>query len=512
RFRPHDRGDGVPTVRRRVRVEQNATARVTLAVPLLRGRNSGRLDVLIDGGPVEGLRQDLNLAAPAEGELPQPSLLVISPGAVETAGFEAAALAEVRSWGDPSYPPGHFLAGQANPGEVRRAVVDPSLLPASWIDYTAVDLVAVRLDTLAALRPDERAALFDWVAAGGRLIVHAVGPAPGESEELRRLLGPRGTAGDASWRPAQAAGRQPLPLDIPTFDGAGIPNEGNPLTSGMLPPELGQIVDQFGGGFDPAGALAVRNSLPTWPAEPVPFALRRFGFGHVAAVSGDIGTASGADWAWLLRELGGPTVVWPVRHGITSGDGDLEFINLPIPGVRGVPTAAFLTLITLFTLAIGPVNYFLLWRKARLSRLVVTVPALAAATSVLLFAYAAVAHGFGTKGRVRSVTLLDPATNTATSVSRLSLFSGLAPSGGLRFSKQTAVYPLYPFEEGFVDGEVDWTETQALTAGWLKTRTRTQFVTLNRRDERGRLTVTPTAGGLRVVNGFAVPLTHLVVT
>ena len=68
------------------------------------------------------------------------------------------------------------------------------------------------------------------------------------------------------------------------------------------------------------------------------------------------------------------------------------------------------------------------------------------------------------------------------------------------------------YGEEFEDGEVDWSEAQGLAAGWLKTRTRTQFVTLERRDERGRLTVTPSAGGLRVVNGFSVPLLHLVVT
>ncbi|MGC1275875.1 MAG: hypothetical protein WBC44_19390, partial [Planctomycetaceae bacterium] len=516
RFLPHERGRGVPTVRRRVRVEQNATARLTLAVPLVGGRTSGRFDVLIDDAPVSSLRRDMTLSSPVEDGFPRPSLLIISADEVSVGGFETAVAAEARVSSD-AYPMGHYMAGRMGYGELRFAFVDPGMLPASWIDYTAVDVVAVRFDTLAARRPDERTALLDWVATGGRLIVDQTGAAPDASDRLTALLS-GATAFESSdgWQPANVAERRPLVLETDHAYEAGdasmIPNEGNPLSIArdVLPPEIGQAIETMERALDerPSGPVV----QPTWPAEPAPFFVRRVGFGRIAVVPGDVFAASGADWSWLLRELGGPAITWPVRYGMASGRGDMEFINQPIPGVRGVPTAAFLTLITLFALVIGPVNYFVLWRRNQLSRLVVTVPALAAVTSVLLFGYAAVAHGFTTKGRVRSVTLLDPATNTATSISRIALFAGMAPSSGLRFSNETAVFPLYPFQEGFVDGEVDWTDTQALTGGWLKTRTRTQFVTVTRRDERGRLTVTPVAGGLRAVNGFEVPLTHLVVT
>lgn len=507
RFEPHDRGEGVPTVRRRVRVEQNATARVTLSVPLV-GGNSGRLEFLVAGTPVEGLRRDLSLMPRDGGGGPVPSLLVISPDAVDAGGFEQAAFMASQEWNAGSIPSSHVLSAGAIVGDVRHAVVGPSLLPASWVDYTAVDLVAIRLDTLASLRPDERAALLDWAAAGGRLIVHRAGPTPTEAEELARLLGK--PAGPEVWRPADPAARQALPAVLPTAGGM-VPNEGNPLP---LPLPAGNPFEPMLREFLNAQGMAERPDLsgPRWPATPSAFAVRRLGFGHVAAVSEDVFTGSGADWAWLLRSLHGPATAWPIRHGLSSGAGDIEFINQPIPGVRGVPALAFLTLITLFAIAIGPANYFLLWRKKRLSRLVLTVPAVAAVTSVLLFGYAAVAHGFGTKGRVRSVTLVDPATNRATSVSRIAVFSGLAPSRGLVFSKDTAVFPLLPYGEEFSDGEVDWTEAQGLTAGWLKTRTRTQFVTITRRGERGRLTVTPVSGGLRVVNGFSAAFRYLVVT
>lgn len=527
RFEPHDRGEGVPTVRRRVRVEQNATARVTLSVPLV-GGGSGRLEFLVGDTPIEGLRRDLSLMPPDSGGVPAPSLLVISPDAVDTGGFEQAAFAASQEWNVTAVPSSHALGTPTGAGDVRQAVVGPSLLPASWVDYTAVDLVAVRLETLAALRPDERAALLDWAAAGGRLIVHRVGAAPAESEELRRLLGK--PAEPKAWQPADPSARQPLPMIFRS--GADmVPNEGNPLPLGgnLLPLSLPtgsapslplppgnplEAIEQQLGQFlrtQPA-PQGLGLSASGWPVAPAPFVVRRIGFGHVVAVSEDVFTGSGTDWAWLLRSVHGPATAWPIRNGLSSGRGDIQFIDLPIPGVRGVPAIAFLTLITLFAIAIGPANYFLLWRKKRLSRLVLTVPAIAAVTSILLFGYAAVAHGFGTKGRVRSVTLIDSATNRATSISRIALFSGRAPSRGLVFARETAVFPLLPYGEEFSDGEVDWTEAQGLAAGWLKSRTRTQFVTLTCHDERGRLTVTPAAGGLRVVNGFSKPFRYLVVT
>jgi len=511
RFEPHDTGEGVPTVRRRVRIEQNATARLTLSVPLV-GGNSGRFRILIAGAEVEGLRRDLSLMPRDGGGVPIPSLLAISPEGVDFGGYQHAVLAASQEWGTGAVPSSHVLGGPAI-GETRYATVSPALLPASWVDYSAVDLIAIRLDTLADLRSDERTALIDWAAAGGRLVVHRVGPAPADSEELDRLID--GSKGEG-WEPADPVDRRLLEMVFAL--GGGTPNEGDPTPLPVPLPfptggPLDSLQEQFGqlmrSGGEPRqfGVTGHR-----WPASPAAFAVRRIGFGQVASVSEDVFTGSGADWAWLLRTLHGPAAAWPVRTGISSGVGDIEFINLPIRGVRGVPVFAFLSLITLFAFAIGPVNYFLLWRKKRLARLVLTVPAVAAATSVLLFGYAAVAHGFGSKGRVRSVTLIDPETNAATSLSRVAVFSGLAPSQGLVFSNRTAVYPLLPYGEEFSDGEVDWSEAQGLAAGWLKTRTRTQFVTLARRDERGRLTVTPVAGGLKVVNGFSVPFQHLVVT
>jgi hypothetical protein len=94
---------------------------------------------------------------------------------------------------------------------------------------------------------------------------------------------------------------------------------------------------------------------------------------------------------------------------------------------------------------------------------------------------------------------LDQRTNTAVSLSRISLFAGMAPSEGLKFSPETAVYPMWaPLQFGrqsqfgqsqFESGRVVWGEQQELVDGWLRSRTRTQFATVQHRTERGRLEV-----------------------
>jgi hypothetical protein len=129
-----------------------------------------------------------------------------------------------------------------------------------------------------------------------------------------------------------------------------------------------------------------------------------------------------------------------------------------------------------------------------------------------LFGYSAAAHGFGVKSRVRSFTYLDQGTNAAVSMSRIALFAGLAPSGGLRFSPEAAVFPLRG-NEAHSASRVDWTETQAFQSGWLPSRTRTQFLTLAHRTERGRLQVEPMGDGrLKVSNGLEWDVESLLVS
>ncbi len=145
--------------------------------------------------------------------------------------------------------------------------------------------------------------------------------------------------------------------------------------------------------------------------------------------------------------------------------GTQEFFNFMNPGIRGVPVYGFMVLITAFAVLIGPVNYFYLRRRRLLWLLLVTVPATALVTSVLLVGYSVAAHGFGIRSRIRSLTVLDQKSHRAVTVARLALFAGPAPVCGMQFSQETAVYPVFPLTVEPGASTVDWTENQVPDVG-----------------------------------------------
>jgi hypothetical protein len=64
----------------------------------------------------------------------------------------------------------------------------------------------------------------------------------------------------------------------------------------------------------------------------------------------------------------------------------------------------------------------------------------------------------------------------------------------------------------FESGTVDWTDTQNLESGWLRSRVHTQFLTMSHEAARGRLDVQAPAGEkLEVANGHEVHLESLLV-
>ena len=84
--------------------------------------------------------------------------------------------------------------------------------------------------------------------------------------------------------------------------------------------------------------------------------------------------------------------------------------------------------------------------------------------------------------------------------------------GGLTFGPAAAVLRMPPPGGAGGGGRVDWTDRQAWGGGFVRGRTRTQFVTVTPRPERGRLTAgggDPRAG-LRVTNGYATDFSHLI--
>jgi hypothetical protein len=260
---------------------------------------------------------------------------------------------------------------------------------------------------------------------------------------------------------------------------------------------------------DSASAKATDSAIKP-PVEPT-FAIRPFGMGQVVRMTIDPFPGMEEDWTWLFRTLGSGRLRWTDRHGLNARAGNADFWNFLIEGAGRAPVIAFQIFITIFTLAIGPLNYFVLRRRKQLYFLIVTVPSLALLTTSLLLGYSVASEGFGVRTRVRSVTMLDQVRGESVSWSRVSYYAGLAPAGGLRFSPDTAVYPIDP--DGAMPGyrTVDWTEGQHLTSGWLSSRTPTQLFLISYRQSGEQLAVASDASGhVRITNNVGANVRMLV--
>jgi hypothetical protein len=180
--------------------------------------------------------------------------------------------------------------------------------------------------------------------------------------------------------------------------------------------------------------------------------------------------------------------------------------------VDGIPAGAYLTLLALFAILIGPVNQFLLRKRRQQALIVLTTPIIAAVFIVLLGGYVALVEGFAIRGRVTSLTLLDQTAAEAVTRASVSVYaSGRAPSGGLRFARDVAVFAT-PLDTVQPSPEaLDLSETQQFTSGFVRARTPTNFETIVARTARERLTFRRDGSELRVSNGLGGTVTRLLV-
>ncbi len=390
----------------------------------------------------------------------------------------------------------------------------PAELPRKWIDYSSLDLVCLslaQLRSLRAQRPEVFSAIRDWTAGGGNLLVSGVELDTSGLAGLKALLNlakatDERSAGENGWAkpPSSAYGKRI--------------RGGSSMCRDPFRP-LGQGKNQPPAAFGNSTRAAKSPRPPRWrqsrtpPADP-PFVFRPFGLGMVVAFApGDPFDAPPVTWAWMLNSVGPDRFYWARRHGLSCYQPNPEFYNFLIPGVGLAPVGAFRVLITLFVLAIGPLNYLLLRRWHRLHLLMLTVPFSAGIVTLALFGYALVADGLGTRVRPRSFTLIDQQAGQAVCWTRLSYYAGLAPGRGLTFDRDVAVIPIEPVgPDRWPTREVVWNDRQRLTAGWLRPRTPAQYLTIRSRPSQLRLVVgAADADGLAIENRLGTHLEAVVV-
>ncbi|TWT89928.1 hypothetical protein Mal64_03100 [Pseudobythopirellula maris] len=448
----------------------------------------------------------------------------------------------------PSFRGGETLS-QAEVEKVvraRRRMVSHELVLCSWSDdwkqYSSADAVVVSLDELRRLPDADSAALkalLRWTAAGGDLWIERVGGKLETLEEIAVLI-------DADdWRQRALRSTEEVDPESPGWawltnaQSDDDPDDGDSDSSADKPdPDASEPLRESDEGLGDSDDslrsdrddrdLDRKETTRGW------FVARSYGLGRVLAFQDAYSLRQAdrrRDQNSMPREFFFEGA-WSKRHGLTPPRPSREFSNLLIPGVGLAPVMEFQGLITLFVLVIGPLNYWLLMRRHRLSLLVLTVPACALLVTLGFFAYAMLGDGFGNRARVRSVTLIDqtgPRAGEAVCWSRLSMYCGLTPQGGLRMPSDTVVYPISPIssdwlQEGvaeqtrvmrWADVEEGASESQEidgsqhLSQGWISGRSPVQYLTIAARQTDKRLRFAEEESGMSVRNGLGAPLTLL---
>jgi len=260
----------------------------------------------------------------------------------------------------------------------------------------------------------------------------------------------------------------------------------------------------------------VADLLPSMPASTATQPDRTVGrhfFGRVHAL-----TSATLQSAGLTVALNGlddsRNEAWSLPANGASDWGSIETrgFRLRIPGIDGIPARVYLSILVIFSVIIGPVSFWFLWRRRQRVLLVLTAPIISFVFIVLLAGYAVAGEGFGVYGRAATFTILDEATKQAATRAAGSMYAaGMTPSGGLRFGRDVAVFTVGTSGSGTRERlSLDLSQAQQYSGGVIQARAPTNIDQVSFRPARERLTFTRGAEGVTVVNGLDATLTHLV--
>ena len=388
-------------------------------------------------------------------------------------------------------------------------------LPSDWTDYTCLDVMSTTVGALELLRvsaPEKLEALLRWVRSGGNLWVSEVGQDFSELAIVERIV---------------SGGSETAPID---FDFAAA-RLGHWRFLMLSQEGRARLKDLIRLSMEESGEESALSSIEITVSDDPQrasdsrrwFVARSLGMGTVVAFQSAPRRRrpAGEDASIALQRSSlTDNLNWAGRYGNDPASGNPNFNHLLIPDVGAAPVFEFQMLITLFVIAIGPVNYWLLKRQNQLPLLLVTVPVAALAATLMLFVYGFFADGIGTRVRVRSMTMLDQNVGELASWARLSYYAGIAPSDGLRMPDDTTVYPILPtqsrnsgFGRQYVNQQrsVEWTDEQQLTRGWLGSRTPTQYLAVTARSTKKKLQFEHLHGKLKVTNLLGTNVLALVV-
>lgn len=394
-----------------------------------------------------------------------------------------------------------------------------SELPKNWLDLSNFDVAFIpwpELQGLAKAKDERWTALRQWLGAGHTLVVYDIGAKMAALPEIEKRLqlaqlSPRSPEEPhPGWRTPEVAKYGSLLQRTETqgYSMQVLPN------GGISYVQTPTMADQAAKSPE---SMNKANEKPKRAADSPQYLLRDVGLGVVVAIDQTQPfPGKMEDWSWVFAEVGENRFRPLARLGLARFGENPDFNSFLIRNVGQAPVWMFLTLITLFMVLIGPVNYFVLRRKRRLHWLLVTVPAAAGMVTFTLLAYATISDGFHIRSRVRSVTYIDQPAGISSSWSRQVYFAGLSPRDGLVYPETAVVHPIDRWGS-FAERRqrrVEWRDGQRYTLGYLPPRTMAQTMVINAQPAQGELRVKMAEDGAptcRVRNELDVDFLELAV-
>jgi hypothetical protein len=141
----------------------------------------------------------------------------------------------------------------------------------------------------------------------------------------------------------------------------------------------------------------VADLLPTIPTTAAGRPERTVGrhfFGRVHALtSATLETAGMADMLMGLDDSRSAAWSLPANGASDWGSIETRGFRLRIPGIDGIPARVYLSILVLFSVLIGPVSFWFLWRRGQRVLLVLTAPIISIVFIILLAGYAGRGRG-----------------------------------------------------------------------------------------------------------------------
>ena len=143
--------------------------------------------------------------------------------------------------------------------------------------------------------------------------------------------------------------------------------------------------------------------------------------------------------------------------------------------------------------------------------LVLTTPLISILFIALIAGYALLGEGLSIRERTESFTVLDQSRKQAATRATVSMYAaGMAPWNGLRFPRDSAIFPVGTDGRGSRDRlMVDLTELQQFTSGIVRARAPSNFEEISFRPARERLTFNRSGETVAVLNGLGATVSKL---